>query len=36
MEAATRRWTLILIAVVVVYAALFLAHQLAGVQVLPW
>jgi hypothetical protein len=36
VETATKRWTLILIAVLAVYAALFLAHQVAGVQVLPW
>lgn len=35
MEATTKRWTLILVAVLVVYGALFAAHQ-AGVQVLPW
>jgi hypothetical protein len=35
VEAATKRWTLILVAVLALYAALFLAHQ-AGVQVLPW
>jgi hypothetical protein len=35
VEAATKRWTLILAVVLVLYAALFAAHQ-AGVQVLPW
>jgi hypothetical protein len=36
VETATKRWTLILIAVVAVYVALLIAHQVAGVQVLPW
>jgi hypothetical protein len=35
VEAATKRWTLILVALLVLYAALFVAHQV-GVQVLPW
>jgi hypothetical protein len=35
VEAATKRWTVILIAVVAVYVALLVAHQV-GVQVLPW
>jgi hypothetical protein len=35
VETATKRWTVILVAVLAVYAALFVAHQ-AGVQVLPW
>jgi hypothetical protein len=36
VETATKRWTLILVAVLVLYAGLLLAHQVAGVQVLPW
>jgi len=36
LETATKRWTVILVAVLVLYGALLLAHQLAGVQVLPW
>jgi hypothetical protein len=36
LETATKRWTLILVAVLVLYGALLLAHQVAGVQVLPW
>jgi hypothetical protein len=36
METATRRWTLILVAVLVLYGALLIAHQVAGLQVLPW
>jgi hypothetical protein len=36
VEAATKRWTLILVAVLVLYGVLLLAHQVAGVQVLPW
>jgi uncharacterized integral membrane protein len=36
METATKRWTLILVALLVLYAALFVVHQVAGVQVLPW
>jgi hypothetical protein len=35
VEAATKRWTLILVVVLVLYGALLGAHQL-GVQVLPW
>jgi len=35
METATKRWTMILVAVLVLYGALFAAH-LAGLQVLPW
>jgi hypothetical protein len=36
LETATKRWTIILIAVVALYVALLVAHQVAGVQVLPW
>jgi hypothetical protein len=36
VETTTKRWTMILIAVLVVYGGLFVAHQVAGVQVLPW
>jgi hypothetical protein len=36
LETATKRWTVILIAVVALYIALLVAHQVAGVQVLPW
>jgi hypothetical protein len=36
LETATKRWTVILIAVVALYVALLVAHQVAGVQVLPW
>jgi hypothetical protein len=36
METATKRWTIILIAVVVLYVALLVVHQVAGVQVTPW
>lgn len=36
METATKRWTVILIAVLALYGALLIAHQVAGVQVLPW
>jgi hypothetical protein len=35
VEAATKRWTLILVAVLVLYGVLLGVHQL-GVQVLPW
>jgi hypothetical protein len=35
VETATKRWTVILVAVVALYLALLLAHQ-AGFQVLPW
>ncbi len=36
VQTATKRWTLILVAVLLLYAALLVAHQVAGVQVLPW
>ena len=32
METTTKRWTMILVAVLVVYVALFLAHQVAVIQ----
>jgi hypothetical protein len=34
-KTATKRWTVILVAVLVVYGALLAAHS-AGVPVLPW
>lgn len=36
MEHATRRWSLILGAVLVLYAALWVGHQFLGLKVLPW
>jgi hypothetical protein len=36
LETATKRWTVILVAVLAVYIVLLVAHQVVGVQVLPW